>query len=87
MQRWLEGRFSLRIPNLVVGIIDAACVSGLGLLKIDTATRLQVSACEALRDQRCSAPRGSQGIDVWFLTAGARISGRSRRCAPLSISG
>jgi len=31
---------------------------------------LQVSACEALRDQRCSR-RGSQGIDVSILTAGA----------------
>jgi DNA-binding CsgD family transcriptional regulator/tetratricopeptide (TPR) repeat protein len=72
----LEGRFRLREAHLVVGIIDAACVAGLGLLKIHTGDerglREVAQICKVML--QATAP-GIRRHAAWFLAAHAMALG------------
>jgi DNA-binding CsgD family transcriptional regulator len=75
----LEGRFTPRDAHRVVGIIDAACVSGLGLLKIHTGDGR--GAGEVARICKVMLHATAPGVRrhaAWFLAARAMAFGHPR---------
>jgi DNA-binding CsgD family transcriptional regulator len=75
----LEGRFSLSEAHRVVGIIDAACVSGLGRLKIhsgdERGAREVAQICKVML--QATAP-GIRRHAVWLLASHAMALGNPR---------